>query len=49
METKPRVTTAIRLDPELHERLVTLGRIEERSINWLVNKAVRFWLLDQNV
>jgi len=40
----PRTSTAIRLKPELHERLSAEGAARDVSINFLVNKAVEFFL-----
>jgi predicted HicB family RNase H-like nuclease len=39
-----RTSTAIRLKPDLHERLVEEAAARDVSINFLVNKACAFFL-----
>lgn len=39
-----RVTTAVRLTPELHEDLVAAAKDHGLSINWLVSKAIEEFL-----
>jgi predicted HicB family RNase H-like nuclease len=41
---KPRTTTAIRFDPELHKQLVAAAEDRDLSVNYLVNEAVREFL-----
>lgn len=38
---KPRVTTAIRFDPETHAALTAAADEREVSMNWLVNRIVK--------
>lgn len=40
----PRTSTAIRIDTELHARLVTAADERDVSVNWLVNRAVARFL-----
>lgn len=44
MTAKPRTTTAVRFRPELHDRLVIEAEARDTSMNWLVNKAVEYFL-----
>lgn len=43
-EFGPRTATAIRLKPELHDRLKAEATARDVSINFLVNKACEFFL-----
>lgn len=36
--------TAIRFEPEIHERLEAAAKDHDRSINWLVNRACEHFL-----
>lgn len=40
----PRTSTAIRLTDELHERLRVAADERDLSMNWLVNRAVTYYL-----
>jgi predicted HicB family RNase H-like nuclease len=42
--TEPRVTTAIRLPEDLHERLRDAAETRDTSVNHLLVKAARFYL-----
>lgn len=44
MTAKPRTTTAVRFTPEIHTRLADEAEAREVSMNWLVNRAVVFYL-----
>lgn len=39
-----RVSTAIRFDTELWQRLAAAAEERDVSINWMVNRAVAVWL-----
>lgn len=41
MGTKSRTATAVRFDPDLHERLKQAAAERDLSVNFLVNLAVR--------
>lgn len=40
MKQKEFVYVKVRLDAELHEKLKAKAQLEERSMNYLINKAV---------
>lgn len=42
--TTPKTTTAIRFPAELHEQLTAAADEHDRSVNWLVIKAVEDFL-----
>ena len=46
MKQEKPIDTRFRLKPELHKRLKSKSESEERSMNYLMNKAVEL-LLDQ--
>jgi predicted HicB family RNase H-like nuclease len=39
---------AVRIPPELHKQLKESAKKEERSMNYLINKAVEFYLNQQS-
>lgn len=43
-ENAGRTATAIRLKPDLHERLTAEAKARDVSVNFLVNKSVAFFL-----
>lgn len=44
MSRQQRTATAVRLDPEVHARLVAEADARDLSVNFLVNKACAFFL-----
>lgn len=50
MKEKPKSSTDVRfrLTNELHEPLKDMAKKEERSMNYLINKAVEFYLNQQS-
>lgn len=43
-EYPTRTSTAIRFSPETHARLEKAAKERDLSINWLVNRAVEYYL-----
>lgn len=43
-EYPERANTAVRFDKDLHARLVAEATARDLSVNWLVNKAVAYYL-----
>lgn len=39
MPRSARVNTAVRLEPETHEKLLKAAEERDLSVNWLINKA----------
>jgi predicted HicB family RNase H-like nuclease len=39
-----RTATAVRFDPDVHQRLTAAAEERDLSMNWLVNRAVREFL-----
>ncbi|WP_347455712.1 toxin-antitoxin system HicB family antitoxin [Acinetobacter thermotolerans] len=48
MNTKKPIDTRFRLKPELHELLKEKAKKEERSLNYLMNKAVELLLKQES-
>ncbi|BFM82760.1 hypothetical protein JUNP543_1078 [Acinetobacter baumannii] len=44
MNSKEIVYVKVRIESNLHKELKTTARKEERSMNYLINKAVEFYL-----
>ena len=39
-----RISTGVRFNPETHVRLIKAAEERDLSLNWLVNKAVEYYL-----
>lgn len=49
MEHNKPIDTRFRLKPELHEELKRIARHEQRSMNYLMNKAVELLVKQESV